>query len=202
PEQPADPGYEPRLELVQPAPEAGYPSRLIGEEALFPRLPRRLFGFDRRATRAVLEQLGEEIRWLEHEWQAALAQVQAYESESARLEERERAIARSMTLGVETASRLEQEAWRESEQIIARARTEAEEIIDATRRTVGELESEAKRLDSARNRSYRELRELLLQVLDRLDSEFADPGDARAALEPTDLDAHLEAWLSAEPSDA
>src|SRR5437016_2688225 len=119
---------------------------MLGEEALFPRLPKRFFGYGRAATEAVLQQLAGEIRWLEQEWQAARAQVQAFESEAERLEERERAISRSMTLGVEAASRLEQAAWAESEEILEQARVQAEEVIRDTASHLAELQAETRRL--------------------------------------------------------
>jgi chromosome segregation ATPase len=191
--QPEEPeyGWEPQLELVEapPAEAVSYPERMLGEEALFPRLPKRLVGYGRAATEAVLQQLAGEIRWLEQEWQAARAQVQAFESEAERLEERERAISRSMTLGVEAASRLEQAAWAESEQILEQARVQAEEVIRDTASQLAELQAETRRLETAKSRTYHGVRQVLVEVLERLDHEFLEAQEPATEPEPEPDDA-------------
>src|SRR5438034_7098086 len=96
----------PELELVWSAPPQERPTReavVPPYELLFPRLPKALFGYRRSATDAALERLAGELRWLEQECQEARERAHTLELQVGRLDEREWAIAKTMTLAAETA---------------------------------------------------------------------------------------------------
>jgi chromosome segregation ATPase len=150
-------------------------------------IPRRLVGYNRKAAERVLEEMTsalldaqDEVRALQERVSGLEAELEKLQAQSQAVAERERLIARAMTVATETASRLEREAEAARDTAVAEARRQAEEIIQAAATEVAELRAEATRLEGLRTRVYADLRSALTRTLDRLDVELRSP-DAESA---------------------
>jgi cell division initiation protein len=140
------------------------------------RLPRRPFGYERRATDRLLEEIVSSFEDVWRERADLRDEIERLEGELERHREVEEALRNTLLSAERMADELRAQAHRETELILEEARTKAREIEGGAEAERERMRAEIRRLRSLRADVRAEYRAFLLAALDRLEDE---PEDAR-----------------------
>ena len=144
------------------------------ETGLSERLPRRIRGYDAGATEALVRQISAKQREAERECVVMREQVTRLEAALARCRQRERAVSEALMAASTHATAIEDNARREAEAVLSKARAEAEkrtERVDRIEREREEAERNLAQLRLVQRKVQTGLAEFLSQAVEELRSE-------------------------------
>jgi cell division initiation protein len=139
------------------------------------RLPRRPFGYQRRAVDRLLEEIASSFEDVWRERADLRDEIERLEGELRRHRDVEEALRNTLLSAERMADELRAQAHREADVIVAEARTKAREIESATEAERERVRAEIRRLRSLQADVRTEYRAFLLAALERLEDETAEP---------------------------
>ena len=139
---------------------------------------RRPFGYDRRATDRLLDEIASSFEDVWRERADLRDDLEELEAELARQKELEAALRNTLLSAERMADDVRSQARREADVLVAEARVAAREITSGAEAERERIKADIRRLRSAQADLRAEYRAFLAAALDRLESD-TEPGDRR-----------------------
>jgi cell division initiation protein len=138
------------------------------------KLGRRLFGYDRKATDRLLEEIVSSFEQVWRERADLRDEIEELEGELTRQKEIEGALRNTLLSAERMADDLRGQARREADVIVAEARSTARDIVSGAENERERIQSEIRRLRTLEVDVRAEYRAFLVAALDRLEGDTQD----------------------------
>jgi cell division initiation protein len=135
------------------------------------KLGRRLFGFDRKATDRLLEEIVSSFEQVWRERADLRDEIEELEGELTRQKEIEGALRNTLLSAERMADDVRGQARREADVIVAEARSTARDIVSGAENERERIQSEIRRLRTLEVDVRAEYRAFLVAALDRLEGD-------------------------------
>jgi len=135
-------------------------------------------GFDTQEVDTFLEDLASDYEALLKENSLLKEQLQALEERTRGLEEREKVLQETLMTTQRLVEEMKENARREAGVIIREAESQADRIVDASRKTEGDLQSEIQALKRMRRQLAESLRATVEMYQRLLEQDLKTPEDA------------------------